>query len=160
MIITHASATKIKEVKAYRPYECDVYRGCLFFGGEDNDYNLACDVNFKYNLEVDEDKVIRVSRFFYEHSHEESVVAEVLNDLRDELGLVCDDEEMSEIIDETNDIFDYETRVDGDIASWLVQQYQGILAHKLGYDCAVAFDEQGVVFIAYCVGRDLDEVAV
>ena len=160
MIITHASATKIETVKSYRSYENDVYRGCLFFGSEDNDYNLACDVKFKYNLEVNEDKVIRVSRFFYEHSHEESIVAEVLNDLRDELGLECDDEEMSEIIDETNDIYEYVTTVDSGNASWLVQQYQGILAHKLGYDCAVAFDEQGVVYIAYCVGRELEEVAL
>lgn len=157
MIITHASATKIETVKEYRSYENDVHRGCLFFGDEGNDYNLACDVNFKYNLEVNEDKVIRVSQFFYAHSHEDSAVTAVLDDLRDELGLECDDEEMSEILDETNSIFDYETSVSSDIASWLVQQYQGILAHKLGYDCAESEDEQGVVYIAYCVEREMIE---
>lgn len=157
MIITHASGEKINEVTEMAGH--DFLRGCLFFGSEGNTYNMALTgCAYQYNLEIDESKVIEVSRFFYDHSSDEPAVVEVLEALREELGVECSNEEMADIIDETADIEDYECSVDDGTARWLIQQYQGILAHKLGYDAAESSDEQGLVYIVYCVGKELKEV--
>lgn len=65
------------------------------------------------------------------------------------------DDELSELLDNTLSISDYETELDKDFGmdQWVLQQFQGIMAHKLGYDCAQSEDEQDVVYIAYCVDR-------
>lgn len=154
MIITHASATKIETVESNYTYS-NCLKGCLFFAGEGNEYNLAGEAAFQYNLNVDEDKIIKVSRFWYEHEESEQAVQDVFEMMRDDVfgWYEYSDEQLAELLDAT------ETEADGE-ADWAVQQYQGILAHKLGYDCAVAFDEQGVVYIAYCVGRELQGVAL
>lgn len=156
MIITHASATKIDEVKDsvhYAPF----FKGCLFFGSEDNDYNLAGRCNFQYNLDVN--NVIRASRFFYEHDTDEKEVQVVFNMMRDDFGINVDDSELADLLDGTTNISEYEHSYEDDgQANWAIQQFQGILAHKLGYDCAESFDEQGTVYIAYCVNREMQEV--
>ena len=38
-------------------------------------------------------------------------------------------------------------------AGWYVQQNMGLLAHALGYEAAEDHDEQGTVYVAYCVDR-------
>ncbi len=151
MIITHASYEKIEKVS--RALDGPL-RGCLFFGYEGNTYNLT-QCNFQYNLEVDEDNTIKACRFFYEHSEDEAEVLEVLGMMRSEVLTPFDemsDSELCELLDETQGTHGLDME-----AAWLVQQYQGILAHKLGYDACESFDEQGVVFIAYCVDRELRE---
>ncbi len=157
MIITHASSERITEVKDFVDYGLP-YRGCLFFGEEDNSYNLT-ECNFKYNLEVE--NVIRTKRFFYEHDTSESAVREVFDMMRNGISALSDAEDsvLADLLDETTSIYD-DMEFDGDCAyiDWSIQQFQGILAHKLGYDCAESFDEQGTVYIAYCVNRKLQEV--
>lgn len=155
MIITHASDRKITKISSSMG---DALRGCLFFAAEGNTYNLTGECNFQYNLDVSEDKIIEARRFFFEHDFNDEIILDVLNALRNELNLDCDDETMSTIIDESSDIGDYVSSDDLAVSSWLVQQYQGILAHKLGYDCVESFDEQGTVYIAYCVNRKLEEI--
>lgn len=154
MIITHASATKIEKVENDYMYS-NCLKGCLFFAGEGNNYNLAGDVAFQYNLNIDENNIIEVSRFWYEHEESDQAVQDVFEMMRDDV--FCWDEHSNEQLAELLD----GTETDGNAeADWAVQQYQGILAHKLGYDCAESFDEQGVVYIAYCVERKLEEVAI
>ncbi|EUD05550.1 hypothetical protein [Providencia alcalifaciens] len=83
--------------------------------------------------------------------------------MRKDLGLLdVDDDVIAQLLDESISVWDndfnYSHSYDDGEASWAIQQYQGILAHKLGYDCARLTDEQGTVYIAYCVGRPLLEV--
>lgn len=139
MIITHASADKIETIETD---SFGVRQGCLFFGGEDNSYNLLGECNYKYNLNVD--SVIETSRFFFDH--EASEIQSVLDDMMIELDVT--EEEACELLDET-------TQADDAEASWAVQQYQGRAADALGYDAAESFDEQGVVYIAYCANKKL-----
>lgn len=153
MIITHASNEKIEKISSRLD---GPLRGCLFFGYEGNTYNLT-KCNFQYNLEIDEGNTIEARRFFYEHSENEVVVLEVLEMMRTEVFASFDemsDSDLCELLDETQGTHELDME-----AAWLVQQYQGILAHKLGYDACESFDEQGVVFIVYCVDRKLEEVA-
>ncbi len=154
MKITHASQSKIEQVNDFDAMT-EAYKGCLFFAHDGNTYNMAGECNYQYSLNVE--NVIHVSDLFFNHSHEDVLIADLLDDLRIDLALECDLEEMSNILDGTRDVTDYNTRND-DEAVWIVQQYQGILAHKLGYDCAESEDEQGTVYIAYCVDRELQEV--
>lgn len=156
MIITHASSEKITEVKSHVAFDLP-YKGCLFFGDEGNSYNLT-KCNFQYNLEVE--NIIRTKRFFYEHDTNEEAVQEVFDMMRNDLCLFdADDSVLADLLDETTSIHD-DTEFTGDsaYADWSIQQFQGILAHKLGYDCAESFDEQGTVYIAYCVNREMQEV--
>lgn len=156
MIITHASQSKINEIDS--SYS-EAQLGCLFFASEGNEYNLAAECNFQYNLDVE--NILEMRRLNYQHDFSEcEIMRDVFDDVRCALGLDCDDEEISEILDDTNSVFDYETSIDSGVASWLVQQFQGILAHKLGYDCAESNDERGVVYIAFCVDRKLEEIAL
>ena len=153
MNITHASIERITEVTESNAYSI-VYKGCLFFAEEGNTYCLGEDAaNYHYSIEVE--NVIETSSFFYKHDYAEEAVQEVFEMMRndcfgwDEMT----DEELSELLDETKTELDAE-------ADWAVQQYQGILAHKLGYDAAESEDEQGTVWIAYCVNRDMKETKI
>lgn len=157
MIITHASHERITEVKDIVDYDLP-YKGCLFFGDEGNTYNLNMECKFQYNLEVE--NIIRTKRFFYEHDTNEEAVQEVFEMMRNDLCMFdADDSVLADLLDETTSIHDDE-EFNGDYAhvDWSIQQFQGILAHKLGYDCAESFDEQGTVYISYCVGREMQEV--
>ena len=155
--ITHASKERITNVKTYDSYS-SVVKGCLFFGGENNDYNLAGECNYQYNLNVE--NILVMSKLNYDFDcSENEIIQSVFESFRSELDLDLDDEEISEIFDETNMIADYENSNE-DECEWILQQYQGILAHKLGFDCAQAVDEQGTVYIAYCVDRELTEIVL
>lgn len=145
MIITHASQDEIIQINKHS--YTTPQRGCLFFADEGNTYNLAGECNHQYNLDVNE--TIEARRFFYEHDADDKRVLSVLDMMRLESEF-CDmsNEQLCELLDETE--FSDEA-----CAGWLVQQYQGILADALGYDCAESFDEQGVVYIAYCVDKNL-----
>lgn len=159
MIITHASQDKITKIESYDVY-CEARMGCLFFGSEDNTYNLAGECNYQYSLNVE--NVLRMGSLNYKHNYEEcAVMQSVFEDMRIKLGLDdVSDDELSELLDDTLDISDYETSLDDTaIASWVLQQFQGIIAHKLGYDCAESEDEQGTVYIAYCAGRERELIA-
>lgn len=169
MIITHASNKKIEQVN-------DVYfgtpflKGCLCFGAEGNEYNLAGDCKYQYNIEVE--SIIPVKSFFFRHSYDEPAVQEVFKLIREDLELEShiSDETIANLLDDSEFIHIRNFQSDDDYspiphrysddgeACWAIQQYQGILAHKLGYDCARSTDEQGTVYIAYCVGRPLLEV--
>lgn len=138
MIITHASADKIETIETNK---FGLRKGCLFFAGEGNTYNLAGECNFQLNIEVDEDNIIESRRFFYDH--EASEVSEILELMSIELDV--DDQEACDLLDETENgvgRFDSEQL-------WIIQQYQGLVAHKLGYDACESFDEQGQVFIKF-----------
>ena len=151
MIITHASCIKIEKIE--QDHFCDFYHGCLFFADEGNTYNMAGRVEFQYDLEVE--SILDVSCIQYEFNCEENkIILEVVNELRDLLNLELSDEEMLDVLDCTvPNVGEYTGNCqDG----WHVQQYQGILAHRLGYDCAESTDEHGAVYIAYCVGREKD----
>jgi len=159
MIITHASAEKIERVTNRSIYST-TQLGCLFFADEGNTYNLANNCRYQYNLDIDENNILELHRVQYEHSHEDEVVAAILEQFAaavdldtDELGL----ETIFNILDESEDIYDYAEQDDGE-KSWIMQQFQGILAHKLGYDACESEDEQGCVYIVYCVDKQLDEV--
>lgn len=154
MIITHASSEKIEKITVKHNF-CDFYHGCLFFAQEGNAYNMANNVEYQYDLDVK--KVFDVSRLQYEFNCEENeTILEVVNELRNLLNLELSNEEMLDILDGSVDnVGEYTDDYQDD---WHVQQYQGILAHRLGYDCAESSDEQGTVYIAYCVGREKDLV--
>ena len=155
MIITHASKDRITNVKVYDSYS-SVVKGCLFFGSENNDYNLAGECNYQYHLDVE--NVLVMSKLNYDFDYAENgIIQSVFERFRSELCLDLDDEGISEIFDETSMISDYENSND-DECEWILQQYQGILAQNLGFDCAQSFDEQGTVYIAYCVDRELTEI--
>lgn len=147
MLITHNSKEEIQKV--VKNHDCEFYKGCLYFTSG-KDYNLAGETNFKYHLEVD--NVLEIERVWFQHDYSEveCLLVELLEEfgLEDELTI----EDASELIDETQNITD----VTGDAEhEWIVQQYQGLIAHALGYDCAESQDEQGTVYIAYCVDRKL-----
>ncbi|EMY0636050.1 MULTISPECIES: hypothetical protein [Providencia] len=157
MIITHASSEKIEKVEDsifYAPF----FKGCLFFASEGNEYNLAGKCNYQYNIEVN--NVIEVESFFFHHNTSEDAVLEVIEMLRDDLGVDLDNDEIANLLDNSESIRDFEFSGydDAGEADWAIQQFQGILAHKLGYDCAQSSDEQGTVYIAYCVDREMQEV--
>jgi len=149
MIITHASKERILEVKSWDPMS-DAVKGCLFFGSDGNEYNLAGSVGYQYNLEVD--RILDVTRIWYEH--EEAELEDILAAMTEELGI--DEEQAASLLEESEQPCDLGL---GSEQAWIVQQYQGLAAHALGYDCAESTDEQGAVYIAYCVGRTLVEVA-
>ncbi len=157
MIITHAAQEKIEIITS--THDFSAYKGCLFFAAENNTYNMSGECNYQYNLDVE--NILEVRQIFYKYSHDEDIIAQVLNEMRDDL-LLDDDvslEELADILDETTNwlkLFDFEAEDAGE-KCWIIQQYQGILAHKLGYDCAESKDEQGTVYIAYCVDRELQE---
>ncbi len=118
MIITHASQEKIEIVTS--THDCNAYRGCLFFAAEGNMYNMISECNFQYNLDVE--NIIEVSQIFYRHSHDEDIIVQVLNEMRDDL-LLDDDvslEELADILDETTDCLELfeksETVVQGNVA--------------------------------------------
>ncbi|MEQ4674011.1 hypothetical protein ABN063_05550 [Providencia vermicola] len=157
MIITHASSERIAEVKARNPYAMFL-KGYLFFASEGNEYNLAGKCNYQYNLEVN--NIINVESFFSRHDISEDAVLEIIELVREDLELDLDNDEIAALLDNSESIRDFEFGGydDAGEADWAIQQYQGILAHKLGYDCAQSSDEQGTVYIAYCVGREMKEV--
>lgn len=156
MVITHASAVKITEVTSKNPY-APFLKGCLCFGIEGNEYNLAGQCNYQYNLVVG--NVIEIESIFYRHHVSEDAVTTVIQMVREDLELNLDNDEIAALLDNSQSVrnYDHSYSDDGE-ADWAIQQYQGILAHKLGYDCAKSTDEQGTVYIAYCVGRPLLEV--
>jgi len=148
MRVTHASATRIENVT--HTVGDSPLRGCLFFGEEDNTYNLAGDCACQYSIDIE--NVLEVRRLAYQY--EPSDVADFLERMRDESEFFdATDEELFDLLAE-------ETQADDAGASWLVQQYQGLLADNLGFDAAESVDEQGVVYIAYCVGRKLQETVL
>ncbi len=162
MVITHASQDKITKV-INEDFLCDCRMGCLFFGGEGNTYNLAAECNYQYNIDVE--NVLEMRRLNYKHNFEEcEIMKDVFADMRITFDFTDDatDEELSELLDETLSIDDFENvfvrREEWGMDQWVLQQFQGIIAHKLGYDCAEAEDEQGTVYIAYCVDRKLTEI--
>jgi len=142
MRIQHNSPHKIKEVEDYHN---EWLRGCLCFSGEGHEYSLSvCDDEYAYIIEVE--KVLDMNRTWYEHELTE--VSDLIEELSEELEL--DSEEVCDLLDNSEHLCDER--------GWLVQQYQGKVAHDLGYDCAKSEDEQGVVYIAYCVDRKMKEV--
>ncbi|ARR51931.1 hypothetical protein ETN89_19820 (plasmid) [Photobacterium damselae subsp. damselae] len=156
MIITHASKDKITKIENDDIF-CECRMGCLFFGEEDNTYNLAGECNYQYNLEVE--NVLRMRSLNFKHNYEDcQIMQNVFEDMRIKFGFdeSVSDDELSELLDNSLDINDYDTSIDDDMKSWVLQQFQGILAHKLGYDCAESEDEQGAVYIAFCVDRELE----
>lgn len=138
MIITHSSFEEINEIEVN---ELGLRKGCLFFGHEGNEYNLMGECNFQLNVEVDEDNVIEVRRFFFDHAASE--VEDVLENMMLELDI--DKSTACDLLDGTNGGID---SLDSD-GMWIVQQYQGLAAHKLGYDACCDQDEQGEVFIKF-----------
>jgi len=154
MIITHASAEKIEKVVV----SYGTQKGCLFFAAEGNTYNLAGACKYQYSLDVN--NTIETHRFFYEHESNDSVVRSVMREMMIELNLDERDFDLAEsLLDDSANIFDYFSEEEAGEANWMIQQYQGILADRLGYDAAEAEDEQGTVYIAYCVDRDMQELA-
>lgn len=152
MIITHASAIKIDKVENY----FGPLRGCLCFGDEGNTYNLAGECNYQYSLKIDEDNILRITSLFFHH--EVSEFSELFENLADELGLDVESDSalLEELLDDTTFAHDHADRFEncGD-AAWLVQQYQGLIAAHLGYEAALASDEQGDVYIVDCRSRKL-----
>lgn len=144
MRIQHNSPERIEKVESYKSF---CLRGCLFFAEEGHDYSLnPGNDNFAYIIDVE--NILDISRIWWEH--EVSEVSELVDEMCVDLDI---DEEMAcALIEESEHIMD-----DGEKA-WLVQQYQGLIAHKLGYDCAESEDEQGSVYIAYCVDREMEEI--
>ena len=156
MIITHASAEKIEKLVA----SYCLQKGCLFFAAEGNEYNLAGHCEYQYNLEINPDNTIEVEKLFFQHDSDCKIVQSVMRNMMISLDLDEDDLELAEaLLEESASIFDYADEIEEVAeAAWMVQQYQGILAHKLGYDAAEIFDEQGAAYVVYCVDKKLDEV--
>lgn len=144
MRIKHNSPEKIEKVEEYKSY---CLRGCLFFADEDHDYSLNAGDD-KYAYFIDVENTLAVDSVWFDHTPE--VAAELISEMCEDLDV--DQEAACDLIDNSEHIMDDAEK------AWLVQQYQGKLAHVLGYDCAVSDDEQGTVYIAYCVNRDMEEV--
>ncbi len=158
MIITHASYQQITEVSDDRG---DYHRGCLFFAAKGNTYNLANNCVYQYDLNIDKERVLSVNVLFSRYSKKNEIVFDVAESLASDLGLEWEDKEVVnqaiDLLSEEKSVEDFGLR--GEM-QWLVQQYQGILADELGYDCFESTDEQGAVYIAYCVDRKLTEIKV
>lgn len=151
MIITHASSQKIESVKPAFHH----LLGCLHFAGEGNTYNMAGDCAYQYNIEVD--NVVRATRFWYEIDEECEKAVAVIEALS--AAIDVDAEQAYQLLEEslfTHEMPEFE--LDNGEAGWVVQQYQGILANEFGFDCCESFDEQGTLYIAYCVDREMEEV--
>lgn len=65
---------------------------------------------------------------------------EVFQQVRRDLGaLDVDDDVIAQLLDESTSVWDNDfnySHSDDHEAYWAIHQYQGILAHRLGYDCA------------------------
>lgn len=154
MIIQHNSATKIEKVKSYFS---DDLLGCLCFGAEGHQYNLAGNVKYSYTIEIDEGNILDISRVWNKHNSD-SLPAEaesVISDVQDAFGV--DRDRVLNFLDGSDTDTECGTDYSGMSASWYVQQSMGLLAHSLGYDAAEDRDEQGTVYVVYCVDRELTE---
>lgn len=123
MIITHASQDKITKIESHDVF-CECRMGCLFFAEEGNTYNLSGECNYQYNLEVD--NVLRMSSLNFKHNYEECrIIQSVFADMRDKFGFIDEvsDDELSELLDNTLSISDYETEIDKDFGmdQWVLQ---------------------------------------
>jgi hypothetical protein len=145
MRIQHNSPEKIKKVE--RNYSSCLL-GCLCFASEGHEYSLNGSKD-EYSYIIDVENILEINRIWFQHEVEE--VKDLIEEMCDDLGL--EEQEACDLIDETEHIMD-----DAE-GSWTVQQYQGKIAHALSYDCAESEDEQGVVYIAYCVDREMEEIA-
>jgi len=155
MIIQHNSFDKIDKIERF--FGEDLL-GCLCFGEEGHDYNLANQVNFKYVIDIDDENVLEMSRVWFCHDSEElsRQAEEVIQDLMDVLD--TDRARALDFFDGSDTDCETNTNYSGFSAGWYVQQSMGLLAHALGYDAALDKDEQGDVFVVYCVERELQEV--
>jgi len=155
MIIQHNSMAKIEKVETL--FGEDLL-GCLCFGDEGHDYNLAQEVNYRYILDIDEDNIIDMRRLWYKHDSDnlpkdaEDIIQSMIDDLN------VDRERILDLLDASDTDAENGTTYSGFSAGWYVQQSMGLMADALGYDAAVDSDEQGIVWVVYCVGKDLKEI--
>ena len=166
IIITHASHEKIIEVTP--SHDCEYYLGCLFFAPEGNTYNLTNRCEYQYNLKISEDAILRTKGIFFKYTGNEEPILSVISDLCNHFYLDPENEVhvqlCKDLLDESESPYTVDIKSYGDSpydeggSDWIIQQHQGILAHLLGYDCAESYDEQGTVYIAYCVDREMEEV--
>jgi len=153
MIVQHNSIAKIEKVESF--FGEDLL-GCLCFGEEGHDYNLAGEVNYRYVIDID--SVLDMSRVWFHHDSDNvsRAVEDVIQDVVDSLD--CDRDRALDFLDGSDTDCENGTNYSGFSAGWYVQQSMGLLAHALGYDAAADDDEQGVVYVVYCVDRELQAV--
>lgn len=145
MKIQHNSPEKIEQVE---PSFSFALRGCLCFAEEGHNYSLNAGHD-KYAYLIDVENILDITSIWFDHTQSE--ISELITEMCEDLEI--DEDTACELIDETKSIMDDANK------SWLIQQFQGKIAHELGYDCAMANDEQGTVYIAYCVNREMKEIA-
>ena len=155
MIIQHNSATKIEKVESFFG---DDLLGCLCFASEGHGYNLANSVKYSYTIEVDEEKILHMPSVWYRHNSDElnNDAEEIVCDVMQ--ALCVDRDRALNLLDGTDRDVENGTDYSGFCAGWYVQQSMGLLANALGYDAAEDHDEQGAVYIAYCVDRNMSEI--
>lgn len=138
MKIYHTSPTEIKEINSYG-IACD----CLFFSA--NIYTMTASAEYVvYSLEINEDKMIKVSDLYDE---------EFVNEIAEEFGV---DVEVAEgLLDGSESEWDHDCDAE---KSWWLQGKQGECAKKMGFEACVAKDEQGIVYIVPMLGREKDLV--
>ena len=155
MKIQHNSMTKIEKVESF--FGEDLL-GCLCFGEEGHDYNLAQKINYRYILDIDEDNSLDMERIWFCHDSDklpaqaEDIIQEMMDDLN------CDRDRILDFLDASDTDCENGTIYSGFCAGWYIQQNMGLIAHALGYDAAVDEDEQGTVYVVYCIDKELQEV--
>ena len=156
MKIQHNSIERIGKVERYFG---DDLLGCLCFAEEDHDYNLGTDYNYSYLIDVEEDNILDMTRVWMLHDSDNlsSGVEDIIEEMMEDLG--CERDRVLNFLNGSD--VDYAVGTEdysGFSAGWYVQQSMGLLAHALGYDAAEDHDEQGVVYVVYCVDREMKEV--
>ena len=138
MKIYHTSPTEIKEINSY-----GIAGSCLFFSA--NIYTMTTSEKyFVYSLEIDENKIVKVSDLYDE---------EIVVEIADEFGTLTDVAE--NLLDGSENEWDYDCDAE---KSWWLQGKQGECAQVMGFEACIAKDEQGTVYIVPMIGREKDLV--
>lgn len=144
--VYHTSPNKIEKITKNGKFD-----DCLFFSS--NIYSMG-EVVATYEMDVE---CLEVERFFYQDDCDKlDSIIEHVRDYANYLGADIDLEEAQDLLDSTNEAYDV---VDYDVAgelSWFIQTRQGEAAKVLGYNGAIAEDEQGTVYIIPMFGREND----
>lgn len=141
--VFHTSPEKITEI-----YNNPVFGDVLFFA--DTPYYRQGHSEYVYALDLDDDKIIDVDRFFYHEDYEKlsSLVKKIQN------YFDVDEDTAEDLL--SGKLSTYGVVEDGEKAGsgdWWLQGLQGEAAKILGYDAACGADENGAVYIVPMTGK-------
>jgi hypothetical protein len=138
MKLFHTSPVKIETINNY-----GMLGECLCFSSDV--YQMAPGEVITYAIEIDESEMIEASSFFYQDDAEKlDVIVSNIMAMAD-----CDSDQAEKYLSQNDNHHDAEI-------AWRIQGYAGEAAKVLGYQAAVADDEQGTVYIIPMSGREAE----